>query len=61
MFINSRESEINKDGTKKVSFKASEASSEAWVEEIMKKINEKNGSAGSVSKQEMTSEFDSTL
>ena len=48
--------EIDDDKSKKVSFKVNEANSEAWVEETMKKIKEKNGSVGVSSTQELTKE-----
>ena len=59
--INARTSEINKDDTKKVYFKVSEANAEAWVEETMKKINEKNGLAGKLKLVLKSSHFASTV
>ena len=40
--------EIDGNNSKKVSFKVSEANAKAWVEETMMKINQKNGSVGTV-------------
>ena len=48
--------ELDGDESKKVSFKVSEANAEAWIEEAMKKINEKNGSVGTVTVTELMKE-----
>ena len=54
--INAIVSKINNNDSKKVSFKVSEANAEAWDEEAMKKINKKNGSAGTTTMQEIMKE-----
>ena len=51
-FSNSKLKDLNSDKPKKVSFKVSEANDEAWIEETIKKLNEKNGSMGAVTMKE---------
>ena len=45
--------------TKKVSFTASDADAEAWVEEAMNKIKAKHGSVGAVTVSDMMKEVHS--
>ena len=46
--LNTKLKDLDGDSSKKVKFKVSEAISEAWIEEAIKKIKEKNGSVGAV-------------
>ena len=54
--LNAKLKDLDGDKSKKVSFKVSEANAEAWIEEAMKKINEKNGSVGTVTVTELMKE-----
>ena len=52
---------LDVDYSKKIFFKVSESNAEAWGEDTTKKMNEKNGSVGTVSMQELTKEVNSAL
>ena len=54
--LNAKLKDLDGEKSKKVSFKVSEANAEAWIEEAMKKINEKNGSVGAVTVKELMKE-----